>query len=108
MSFTREALEYFRIMMKLINAQNEPLSSRRLQLDLYSIKVLLAQRFVQDYPSNRYSSSLMRYILRHLIANMPTLLYQRALDLVSTGQCATAIVWLKRAITSKHFPLHKT
>lgn len=103
MLFTRNALEYYKNMMQIIIAQNEPLS-RRLQLDLYSIKVLLAQRFIRDYPSNRYSSYLMSYILRHLIANMPTLWYQCALDFVSTGQCATAIVWLKRAIKSCHLP----
>jgi TPR repeat protein len=46
----------------------------------------------------------MKYIIRRIIANMPAALYQYALALVSTGQCATAMVHLNSSIIRGHLP----
>jgi len=46
----------------------------------------------------------MKYILRRIIANMPAALYQYALALVSTGQCAVAMIHLNRSIIRGHLP----
>jgi TPR repeat protein len=43
-------------------------------------------------------------ILGYVKANMPTVLHQYALALVSTGHCAAAMVSLNRAITRGHLP----
>ena len=47
---------------------------------------------------------LEAHILRYIIANMPAALYRHALTLVSTGQCAIAMIHLNLAIYLGHLP----
>ena len=70
----------------------------------FSMKIFLIKLLAQNCPSTRYRSYLMKYILRRIIANMPAALYQYALALVSTGQCAVAMKHLNRSIIRGHLP----
>ena len=88
----------------LLDMNDVPYNHLQRLSSCYGMKLLLIQLLIKGCPSVRRNRHLQTYILRRLIANMPTLWYQCALDFVSTGQCATAIVWLKRAIKSCHLP----
>lgn len=106
MPFHIDAQKYLLNIKKIINAdaKDVPLG-RKQQLYLNSsMKLLLTQLLAQNCPSNRDKSYLMEHILRRIIANMPVALYQYALTLVATGQCAAAMAYLNLAITRGHLP----
>jgi TPR repeat protein len=94
------------LLIKLIIADiNDVRYSQRQLLSSYSdIMRFLIKLLTQGCPSTRDRSYLMKYIIRRIIANMPAALYQYALALVSTGQCATAMVHLNSSIIRGHLP----
>jgi TPR repeat protein len=88
----------------LLDMNDVPYNRRQLLSSYCGMKLFLIKQLTQGCPSTRDKSYLMKYILQRLIANMPASLYKNALALVSTGQCATAIVHLKQAIIRGHLP----
>jgi hypothetical protein len=69
----------------------------------FALKCLLIQRLTGCL-KDRHMKHLEILILGYVKANMPTVLHQYALALVSTGHCAAAMVSLNRAITRGHLP----
>jgi TPR repeat protein len=96
------------LLRKLIKADNQDvLHDRRQQLYYYfAMKLFVSLRFLKGCPNARRMIHLHTLILRRLITNMPAALYQHALALVSTGQCAAAMVHLNRANPRGHLPSH--
>jgi TPR repeat protein len=94
------------LLRKLIKADNQDVThDRRQQLHYYfGMTLFVSLQFLKGCPNARSMRHLHILILRRIIANMPAALYQYALALVSTGQCAAAIVHLNRANTSGHLP----
>jgi hypothetical protein len=90
------------LLRKLIKADSNILQNIRL-LSILAMKCLLIQKLTGSF-KNRHMRNLEAHILRYIIANMPAALYRYALALVSTGQCATAIVQLGRSIKNGHLP----
>ena len=60
----------------------------------YGAKWFLVQQLLKRLTNVRQNNLLFTIILQRIIANMPAALYQNALELVSTGQCATALIHL--------------
>ena len=96
----------FLLWRKVSNADTQDVSHSIQQrlFSLYGIKLMLIQRFLQDGPRLRQNRYLQTYIIRRLIANMPAALYRYALTLLSTEQCAAAMIHLDRAIIREHLP----
>ncbi len=88
----------------LLDMNDVPYNRRQLLSSYCGMKLFLIKQLTQGCPSTRDKSYLMKYILRRITANMPASLYQYALTLVSTGQCATVMVHLNRAIIRGHLP----
>jgi TPR repeat protein len=88
----------------LLDMDDVPYNCRQLLSSYRDIMLFLIKLLTQGCPSTRDRSYLMKYILRHIIANMPAALYQHALALVSIGQCATAMIHINRAIIRGHLP----
>jgi hypothetical protein len=87
-----------------ITDKNDVSLSQKQRRSLHSaMKWFLIQLLLKDYSAKR-SRHLQILIIRRLIANMPAALYQYALALVSTGQCASAMVQLGRSIKNGHLP----
>ena len=105
MSFllTQNAELLFRKLI-LLDINDVPYNRRQLLSSYSDIMRFLIKLLTQGCPSTRDRSCLMKYIIQRIIANMPAALYQHALALVSTGQCAAAIVHLNRAIIRGHLP----
>ena len=70
----------------------------------YGMKIFLIKLLVQGCSSSKHNRVFIIHILRRIIVNIPATFYQHALTLVATGQCDTAMVYLKRAITKGHLP----
>jgi hypothetical protein len=83
------------------DTQDVSLSIQQRLSSFYGIRLMLIQRFLQGCLRLRH---IQTYILRRLIANMPAALYQYSLVLLSTEQCAAAMIHLNRAIILRHFP----
>ena len=96
----------FSLLKKLIQADNQDVThDRRQQLHYYfGMTLFVSLRFLKGCPNARRMRHLHILILRRIIANMPAALYQYALALVSTGQCAAAIVHLNSSIIRGHLP----
>jgi TPR repeat protein len=94
------------LLQKLTYADSKDVlyNHRQRNSSCFGMKLLLIQLLTQGCPSTRDRSYLMKYILQRLIANMPAALYRYALILVSTGQCANAVIQLNRAIIRGHLP----
>ena len=94
------------LLIKLIQDDNQDVLHDRLQqLHYYfAMKLFVSLRFLKGCPNARRMIHLHTLILRRLITNMPAALYQYALALVSTGQCATAMVHLNSSIIRGHLP----
>jgi hypothetical protein len=94
------------LLIKLIIADvnDVPYSLKKILFSCFGMKIYIIQLLTQGCPSTRDKSYLMKYILQRLIANIPAALYQYALALVSTGQCAAAMVHLNRSIIRGHLP----
>jgi TPR repeat protein len=108
MSFDIDAKKKYllNIIIKIINTdvKHLPLVCQE-QINSYSgMKIFLIKLLSQGFFSTRDKSCLMEYILRRIIANMPAALYRYALALLSTGQCAAAIIHLNRSIIQGHLP----
>jgi TPR repeat protein len=94
------------LLRKLIKADNQDVThDRRQQLHYYfGMTLFVSLRFLKGCPNARRMRHLHILIQRHIIANMSAALYQYALALVSTGQCATAMVHLNSSIIRGHLP----
>jgi TPR repeat protein len=94
------------LLKKLIQADNQDvLHDRLLQLHYYfGMTLFVSLRFLKGCPNARRMRHLHILIQRHIIANMSAALYQYALTLVSTGQCAAAMVHLNSSIIRGHLP----
>jgi TPR repeat protein len=77
-------------------------NSRLLLSSCCGMKLLLIKLLTKGCPNARRMRHLQILVLQRIIANMPAALYQYALALVSTGQCATAMIHLNRAIIRGH------
>ena len=86
----------------LIQTDSNILQNIRL-LSILAVKCLLIQKLTGCL-KNRHMRYLEAHILRYIIANMPAALYRYALALVSTGQCAAAMVQLGRSIKNGYLP----
>ena len=94
------------LLRKLIQADNQDVLHDRLQqLHYYfGMTLFVSLRFLKGCPNARRTRHLQILVLQRIIANMPAALYQHALALVSTGQCAAAMVHLNRANPIGHLP----
>jgi len=72
-------------------------------LSFFTLRSLLIQKLAGCF-KNRHMRYLEAHILRYIIANLPAALYRHALTLDATGQCAIAMIYLKRAIYLGHLP----
>jgi TPR repeat protein len=78
--------------------RNQQLSS------CYAMKLYLVQQLLRGFSHGKQNKRLFTIILQRFISKMPAALYQHALALVATGQCAAALIPLNRAIALKHLP----
>jgi TPR repeat protein len=94
------------LLRKLIKADNQDVThDRRQQLHYYfGMTLFVSLQFLKGCPNARRMRHLHILILRRIITNMPAALYQYALALVATGQCATAMVHLNSSIIRGHLP----
>jgi hypothetical protein len=95
-----ELLTYRRLACTDIQDASHSLQQRI--TSFYGMKLMLIQLWIKGCTSVRHNRRLQIYIVRRLIAKRPTALYQHALTLVSTGECAAAMVLLDIAITKSH------
>jgi TPR repeat protein len=94
------------LLRKLILLDMNDVANNRRQLlsSFYGMMLFLIKRLIKGCASasqNRYPQIL---VLQRLIANMPAALYRHALVLVSSGQCATAMIRLNQNIFRGHLP----
>jgi TPR repeat protein len=87
---------------QILHNRNLP-STNRWDLSLFGFEYLLIRRLMSCHITE-HNGDQKNLILRRIIANMPAVLYQYALALVSKGQCATATILLNRAIIRGHLP----
>jgi len=78
--------------------RNQQLSS------CYAMKLFLVKQLLRGFSYCNLNKRLFTIILHRFISKMPAALYQHALALVATGQCAAALIPLNRAIALKHLP----
>jgi TPR repeat protein len=74
-----------------------------LQVDLKALIRFLVQKLMRWY-TPKQKKKFFNIVLKRFISKLPAALYQQALALVTTGQCAAALIPLTRAITLKHLP----
>jgi len=101
-----ELLTHLNFLLVKLRIDNNDVPHNRQQLLYYyfGMKILLTKFLLKDSPSTRCAINLETLILRRIIANLHEALYQYALALVSTGQCATAMIHLNLSIIRGHFP----
>jgi hypothetical protein len=95
-----------KVWRQLVRADmHDVLYGRKQQLSSYdSMKSFLIVQLIKSCSYAKHMIHLYTLILRRIIANMPAALYKYALAFVSTGQCATAMIHLNRAIIRGHSP----
>jgi len=98
-------LQILKVWRKIVRADMDNVSNgRKLQLfSCYGMKWLLVQQWFRRF-SHKQKNHLLIIILQRFISKMPVALSQHALELVSTAQCAIAMIHLKRAIGYSHLP----
>jgi len=98
--------EVLKVWRKIVRADMDNVSNgRNQQLSLcYAMKLFLVQQLLRGFSHGNLNKRLFTIILHRFISKMPAALYQHALALVATGQCAAALIPLNRAIILKHLP----
>ena len=105
MSIFGKGSKFTRMKRMIIRYAQDVPPGRQQELELYSgMELLLTQLFAQNCPGEKDRSCLVESIQRRLIAKMSGTLYFKALTLVTTGQCALAMIQLDLAITRGHLP----
>ena len=98
-----KVLEYWKL---LVLADIKDVPYRRIQqlYSCYGMKMFIVQQLLRGFSHGKQNKRLFTMILQRFISKMPAALYQHALALVATGQCAAALIPLNRAIALKHLP----
>jgi len=105
--FSLLIIEYkLSLWQKLIIADinDVPYNRRQLLSSCRGMKLLLIKLLTKGCLNARRMRHLQILVLQRIIANMPAALYNHAMSLVATGQCAAAMAYLNLAADRGHLP----